>query len=350
MRFHVVGLPHTQTTKEYLNCAYTQKILNFCKMMISLGHEVFLYGGLENEAPCTEFIKCYPRKIPKEDYLSFGFNVDNPEWVAANNAVIFELKARYRPRDFLCVIAGLCNRPIADAYPDMLTVEYGIGYGGVFSNFRVFESYAWMHTMYGQLYGATTADSRDFDAVIPNYFDVNDFPIQETKGDYFLYLGRITERKGYQVAIDVCKEMGKKLVLAGPMDKGIKITYGDYIGSVDLERRKVWLGGAAAVFTPTRYIEPFCGVHVEAMLCGTRVITSDHGAFTEYVPYGVGYRCRMFKEYCDAVEKLGALEGPNTIGQYARNRFSLDVVKLQYEYYFKRLLTIYDKGWYQKEY
>ncbi len=58
MRFHVVNLPHTQTTKEFLPCAYTQKVRNFCRMMMSLGHEVFLYGSEENDAPCTEFITC----------------------------------------------------------------------------------------------------------------------------------------------------------------------------------------------------------------------------------------------------------------------------------------------------
>ena len=44
MRFHVVALPHTQTNMSHSACAFTMKILHFCQMMSSLGHEVFHYG------------------------------------------------------------------------------------------------------------------------------------------------------------------------------------------------------------------------------------------------------------------------------------------------------------------
>ena len=46
MRFHVVSLPHTVTAKAFTSCAYTQKVLNFCKMMHSLGHEAVSYTHL----------------------------------------------------------------------------------------------------------------------------------------------------------------------------------------------------------------------------------------------------------------------------------------------------------------
>ena len=41
MRFHVIALPHTQVTKDFFTCAYTEKTYEFCNMMTSLGHEVF---------------------------------------------------------------------------------------------------------------------------------------------------------------------------------------------------------------------------------------------------------------------------------------------------------------------
>ena len=59
MRFHVVSLPHTNTTLAYSACAYTEKGRKFCVMMHELlGHDVYLYGGEDNEAPCTEAISC----------------------------------------------------------------------------------------------------------------------------------------------------------------------------------------------------------------------------------------------------------------------------------------------------
>ena len=44
MRFHVVALPHTQTSMSHSACAFTMKVLHFSQMMASLGHEVFHYG------------------------------------------------------------------------------------------------------------------------------------------------------------------------------------------------------------------------------------------------------------------------------------------------------------------
>ena len=43
-RLHVIGMPHTRTTKEYNACAFTQKALKFCKMMTDRGHTVYHYG------------------------------------------------------------------------------------------------------------------------------------------------------------------------------------------------------------------------------------------------------------------------------------------------------------------
>ena len=43
-RFHVLGLPYSSSTKEYTTCAFTQGVIHFCKMMMSLGHTVYHYG------------------------------------------------------------------------------------------------------------------------------------------------------------------------------------------------------------------------------------------------------------------------------------------------------------------
>jgi len=53
-----------------------------------------------------------------------------------------------------------------------LCVESGIGYDYTFTMFRVFESYNWMSYVYGL---QKQQDGRNYDAVIPNYFDPDDF-------------------------------------------------------------------------------------------------------------------------------------------------------------------------------
>ena len=341
MRFHVVSLPHTETTQDYLWCAYTEKVRKFCNMMSDLGHEVILYASQNNEARCSELVICANPALVEEKIPEFSST--NVHFWAMNVEVIEQMKSRLQEQDFICLIAGIAQQPIAEAYPSHMSVEFGIGYSGTFAKYRVFESYAWMHTVYGQN-SAHAADGRFFDAVIPNYWDPNDFPYSEDRGDYYLFIGRLIDRKGFQLAADVCQYLDAPLKIAGD---GTPPEYGEYVGVVNAEQRGELMSKAIAVFVPTIYIEPFGGVHAEANLCGTPVITTDWGAFTETVTNGFnGYRCRTFKEFVEAAENVKHLDR-QAIRSAAQQRFSMDVVAKQYEDYFLKLTTLWNKGFYE---
>ncbi len=276
MRFHVLSLPHTNTTKDYTLCAYTEKVRKYCSMMKSLGHTVYLYAGEDNDADCDELITVASKAdqhkwFGDHDYRSKFFNLtwglEDEHWKVTNGRAIVEIGKRKQPQDFICVIAGLCQKEVADAHPDLMTVEFGIGYSGTFSPYRVFESYAWMHAVYGaesNLNQVMSVQGRFYDEVIPNYFEVEDFPYSDEKDDYYLYIGRLTPLKGYQIAIDTCKRLDTRLVLAG---QGEPPDYGEYVGSVGPEERGQLMSRAQAVFVPSLYLEPFGGVHAEAMMC-----------------------------------------------------------------------------------
>ncbi len=344
--FHVVALPHTNTNADFVTCAYTQKVIKFCAMMMSLDHIVYLYGmdAEKNIAPCTEFIPCGTNKFTPENYITAAFDVKSDHWREMNSKVIREIGKIQEPHDFICLIGGLCQQPIARAFPEMISVEFGIGYEGVFSDYKVFESYAWMHTVYGQRKGANNADGNFFDCVIPNYFHVPDFPFSDVKDDYYLFIGRLIDRKGFQIAVDVCKHLNKRLLIAG---QGDPPEYGEYVGVVDAKRRGELMSRAKAVFVPTLYLEPFGGVASEAMLCGTPVITTDWGAFTETVIHGqTGFRCRTLQEFITAAEKVHTLDHA-AIRKYAIAKWDMEVVKHSYQEYFDRLTLLWKKGWYE---
>lgn len=348
MRFHVVALPHTQTSFAFSACAYTVKVINFCRMMMDRGHTVVLYAGEHNAAPCSEHVVCLSEEERKAlcgpgDYTSVPFNADLPQWKAFNQAAIADIRARMQPHDFLCLIGGWTQKPIADQVP-LMAVEFGVGYAGVFSNFRVFESYAWMHTVYGAQKGdAHAVDGRWYDAVIPGYLDPAMFPFQETKDDYLLFVGRLIDRKGVQVAVDTARALGLPLKVAGsgPPPPGC-----DYVGVVGPEDRGRLMAGAKALLCPTIYIEPFGNVAIEAQACGTPVISTDWGAFTETVKQGVtGFRCRTLGEFVEAGHKVLTLD-PYVIRKHVLDHYSLDVVGKLYEDHFLRLQGLWTGGWY----
>jgi len=349
VRFHLVSLPHTNTTFDFTACAFTEKVRKFAIMMTSLGHEVYLYGGEHNEAPVTEHIPCLTEQerldaIGDLHFTMASFDNTLPHWVRFNTTAIAEISKRIQQKDFICLIGGTSQKPIADAFPNHISVEFGIGYPGTFAKYRVFESYAWMHAVYGSsTTNPATLDGNFFDAVIPSYLEPELFPLGAGDGGYLMFIGRLIERKGYKIAEMVSEHLGERLVIAGT---GETPTYGEPVGVVGAEERARLLGGAKAVFTPTIYVEPFGTVVPEAMMCGTPVITTDWGAFTETVQDGVtGFRCRTLGEFVQA-----ALDAPSldraAIRDYSLQRYSLDAVAPQYDKYFRRLLTLWDEGWY----
>lgn len=314
-------------------------------MMMSLGHTVYLYGtdGKKNKSQCTKFISCGKNIFTKNNYITADFDVNAAHWVSMNTQVIRNIKKHRKKKDFICLIAGICQKPIADAFPEMISVEFGIGYSGTFAKYRVFESYAWMHSVYAQNKSASAVNGNFFDCVIPNYFDVKDFPFSNKKEGYYLFIGRLIDRKGFQIASDVCSHLNKPLIIAG---QGTPPKYGEYVGSVNAKRRGELMSKAKAVFVPTIYLEPFGGVASEAMLCGTPVITTDWGAFTETVIHGqTGFRCHTFQDFITAAQKVDTLDY-KWIRQYAVGKWSMEVIKHSYQIYFDRLYSLWGKGWY----
>lgn len=351
MRFHVVALPHTQVTTAFTSCAFTEKIRRFCIMMTNLGHEVYLYAGDENEAPVTEHISCISEEVRSyslqgRHYTTGSFDTKLPHWMIFNDNVKIEIAKRLQPKDFICLIGGTAHKEIADHFPNHMSVEFGIGYGGTFAKYRVFESYAWMHSIYAGYKNPTTVDGEFFDAVINGYIEPEMFPKGSGKGDYYFFIGRLIERKGFKIAQEVCERLGKRLIIAGPGDER-GTGYGEFIGNIGPEERAELMGNAIALFAPTTYIEPFGNIVVEAQMCGTPTITTDWGAFTETNIHGItGFRCRSLADFIKAAEDVKDLDR-DFIRKQAIEKYSLKAIAPKYQDYFERLLTLWEDGWYQ---
>jgi glycosyltransferase involved in cell wall biosynthesis len=348
MRFHVVAMPHTHVTRAFAVDAFTEKVRRFSTMMHKLGHEVYLYAGEHSEAQSTEHVVCISEEQRAEavgdgHYINVSYDAQAKHWRLFNAKVITEIEKRIQPQDFICITSGLAHKPIADAFPSHISVEYSVGYSGSFAKYRVFESYAWMHSIYAAYKNPSEALGSYFDDVIPGFLEPDMFPFVEVPDDYFLYIGRLTELKGVNIAAEVCEKLGKRLVVAGP---GEPPHYGEYVGSVDPVTRASLMGNATAVFAPTIYVEPFGYVVIESQMCGTPTITTDWGAFTETNINGLtGFRCRLFEDFIEAANKVHLLDRKK-IRQHAYKNYHVDIISKRYENYFQRLLKLWDGGWY----
>ena len=358
LRFHLLGLAHLETHKRNSSCAYTQKIIKLADMLKMNGHTVYFYGVEGSEVNCDRFIPVLSQEVLKKTYGDYDrttgfFKMDPNDFAHSlfNVNAITAITENRQDRDILLCPMGANQKPIADAV-NLLTIESGIGYTGVFSSHRVFEFYAWMHYIYGLLH---IEDGAWYDAVIPNYFDPKDFPFKSEKQDYLLYFGRIISRKGVQAASEIAKHTGNQLYIVGQgsldnPNEGLSLGNEKHIvykPAVGPEERAELLSNAKAVLMPTYYLEPFGGVNVEAQLCGTPVITTDWGAFPETVLHGVtGYRCRVFEEFCWAVNNIHRIK-PSACREWAVNNYSMDRVGKMYEEYFQRIYRLFGKGWYE---
>ncbi len=361
MRFHIPGLPHTVTNEKYIHCAFTQKVFKLCSMLTSLGHEVYHYGCEGSNPVCTEHIDViddeYRRKFYPDEWHNthWNYNIKDDCHKLFFDNTVSEIKQRLGKRDFFLASWGWGHKPISDKLGNkVLTVESGIGYKDTYSQYRVFESYTWMAHVYGR--GVmndkgqrkTLENGSYFDAVIPNYFDPNDFDYTpDEKEDYFLFLGRIIQRKGIDIIYDIVENSDIHVKVAGqgklPENCGGRI---EHVGFADVEKRRGLLRKAKGLLMPTIYLEPFGGVSIESMLSGTPVISSDWGVFSENVLHGItGYRCRTLDHFVWSVRNIDNIS-PEACRDYALSNYRMDRVAKMYQEYFEMLNTLWTQdGW-----
>jgi glycosyltransferase involved in cell wall biosynthesis len=158
------------------------------------------------------------------------------------------------------------------------------------------------------------------DTVIHHGVDPERFPSGRGDGGYLLFLGRMTPDKGAREAAQIARACHQPLKMAAKMREAAERAYFheqvepllggavEYVGEADLDEKLRLLADARALLNPIHWAEPFGLVMIEALACGTPVLTYAIGSTPEIVQDGVtGFVCADQAELVAAVGEVDRL-------------------------------------------
>lgn len=307
--------------------------------LCELGHQVTLYaapGSLPPHPDCH----CRLRYIPGTyGEISIGHSFAVPEWfypeIMANDFVldaehlhaVAEWAAfYYRPdqKKIIVILNGATSTtPRCGPYNVVVGSQY-------WRQLLVMGRNEYFGTQFAHL-GTTIqpVPAEDILGVIPWASDGNFYTPEGQKDDYFLWISHPAPYKGLPQALEVAarqklrlvvvpgmaaashrkdwevvQPLIKKAVAGGARVEAIELPFNSHHHSLkrDLFRK------ARALLFPVQRHECFGLVVIEALLCGTPVITTEMGAMPEIIRNGeTGFMCRDMEALCEATQKVGDL-------------------------------------------
>jgi glycosyltransferase involved in cell wall biosynthesis len=181
--------------------------------------------------------------------------------------------------------------------------------------------------------------------------DLKRYPARRRKQSYLAFLGRIAPSKGTHLAIQVARQAGIPLKIAGeiqPMYKEYWETqvkpqvdgkFIEFVGEVGNEEKGELLSNALAMLFPIQWEEPFGLVLIESMACGTPVLAMPGGSVEEVVREGVSGHIRTsVAELAGCVKNLKL--DAKTVRDYARQNFSVERMVQNYIRLYKEISSV----------
>lgn len=180
----------------------------------------------------------------------------------------------------------------------------------------------------------------DYIATVYNGIDKNQFTLNENRGDYLLYFGRIHPDKGTFEAIQIAKKAKLKLIISGivqdekyfkeKIEPNLNNENVIFIGSSGPERRNKLMGEALALLHPINFNEPFGLSVAEAMFCGTPVIAFNRGSMPELIEDGkTGFLVYTVDEAVEKISSIGTISH-SYCRSLAEKKFSKEVMVENY--------------------
>lgn len=144
-------------------------------------------------------------------------------------------------------------------------------------------------------------------AYVHNGLDPTELLYRTSKVDYDLFLGRLHSIKGWQWAVEGCRQARRRLIVAGGWRPSLRPGL-RFVGKVGGKRKAELLAGARVLWMPALWDEPFGLTLIEALASGTPVLGTRRGALPEIVTPEVGRLGDSVEELVAALPALATID------------------------------------------
>ena len=318
-------------------------VYNLCEELINLGHEVFLLasGDSKTRAKLVPVFKKSIRKLPEARDMKIR---DALKFIGIGT--IMNLLRNLKPDIIhnhigwrMLPFSPLFNAPCVTTLHGPLDIAYQRFVYDKFSD---------------SPFVSISNNQREpllklnYTSTVYNGIDVTRFPFSDDTKGYFAFLGRMSPEKGPVQAIKMAKIAGVKLVMAAKVD-ATDVAYFEkqvkplidgkqiiFLGEVGHAIKVKLLKNAVALLAPIQWREPFGLFFVEAMACGTPVITYNRGSASEIVATGkTGFVVTTENQFLNAIKRIGQIKRRDC-RERVENNFSSAIMAQNY-------LRVYEK-------
>ncbi len=222
---------------------------------------------------------------------------------------------------------------------------------------KIFEIFTTKNQFLVSISNAQRKPARNLNYIgtVYNGLDLELFPYSKKHNGRLLFLGRLLETKGVDIAVQAAIRAGEKLDIVGLpakggfWDKKIKPYLGKdirYLGGVKYEETYKFYQQAKAILCPIQWEEPFGLTFIEAMATGTPVVTFDRGSAKEVVKDGkTGFVVKPFKNgktnldgFVKAIKKIDQIKRKDC-RKRVEKYFSIEKMTSDYEKVFYKAIA-----------
>ncbi len=325
-------------------------IANLTESLVQLGHDVTLFASGDSQTR-ARLVPMVPEALsfaPSTDAIAYHYAALAKVYKQADQFDIIHSHMDYLTLHFAA---------ISDT-PTVITLHGRLDkpeFGCVLRQFH--------HANYVAISKSQQSTLPDLNwvGVVHHGIDVDAFKFYPETGrsgageDYLIFVGRIAPEKGPDRAIEVAKRAGIPLKIAAKVDPADQAYFEsvvkplldhpliEFLGPVDEMSKRELMGNALALIVPIQWPEPFGIVFIEALACGTPVLTCPYGSAPELLEDGVtGYMRHSLDELAEAALRVRHDISRTQCRAYAKRRFDAERMGRSYAAVYEKVRLSHD--------